>query len=107
MGSPPVGVDVVARMLQEPWRALGTRLVMDSRRARAATSLRSGVQSRADGYTLLLARCDARRHAALYRKLPFDVEADFTPIAPLVECPRAHRQSAGDGREVVASSSTT
>ena len=24
-------------------------------------------------------------NAALYRKLPFDVEADFTPVAPLID----------------------
>ena len=38
-----------------------------------------------DGYTILLGTAATHGvNAALYRRLPFDVEADFTPIAPLV-----------------------
>ncbi len=32
-------------------------------------------------------RCEASINAALYKKLPFDVEADFTPIAPIADVP--------------------
>ncbi len=43
-------------------------------------------RARADGYTILLGTAATHGiNAALYRNLPFDVEADFTPIAPLVD----------------------
>lgn len=82
------GVDVVARMLQEPMeKSLGTRLVMDYRTG-AGGNLASEAVFKAwpDGYTLLLGTAATHGvNAALYRKLPFDVEADFTPIAPMVD----------------------
>ncbi|MCC6209712.1 MAG: tripartite tricarboxylate transporter substrate binding protein [Burkholderiales bacterium] len=81
------GVDVVARMLQEPMeKSIGGRLVMDYRTG-AGGNLASEAVARAkpDGYTLLLGTAGTHGvNAALYRRLPFDVEADFTPIAPLV-----------------------
>jgi tripartite-type tricarboxylate transporter receptor subunit TctC len=41
-------------------------------------------KARPDGYTILLGTSATHGvNAALYKKLPFDVEADFTPIAPL------------------------
>ena len=54
--------------------------------ARAATSPPKRVaRAKPDGYTLLLGTAATHGvNAALYKKLPFDVEADFTPIAPLV-----------------------
>jgi tripartite-type tricarboxylate transporter receptor subunit TctC len=81
------GVDVVARLLQEPMeKSLGGRIVTDYRTG-AGGNLASEVVARAkpDGYTLLLGTAATHGvNAALYKKLPFDVEADFTPIAPLV-----------------------
>lgn len=81
------GVDVVARLLQEPMeKSLGGRLVMDYR-VGAGGNLASEAVAKAkpDGYTILLGTAATHGvNAALYRKLPFDVEADFTPIAPLV-----------------------
>jgi tripartite-type tricarboxylate transporter receptor subunit TctC len=81
------GVDVVARLLEEPMsKSLGTRLVMDYR-VGAGGNLASEAVAKAkpDGYTILLGTAATHGvNAALYRKLPFDVEADFTPIAPLV-----------------------
>src|SRR5207247_2741302 len=81
------GVDVVARLLQEPMeKALQGRIVTDYRTG-AGGSLASEAVARAkpDGYTLLLGTAATHGvNAALYKKLPFDVEADFTPIAPLV-----------------------
>jgi len=82
------GVDVVARMLQEPMeKSLGAKLVMDYRTG-AGGNLASEavVRARPDGYTLLLGTAATHGvNAALYRRLAFDVEADFTPIAPLVD----------------------
>ena len=81
------GVDVVARLLQEPMeKSLGGRIVTDYRTG-AGGNLASEYVARAkpDGYTLLLGTAATHGvNAALYKKLPFDVEADFTPIAPLV-----------------------
>src|SRR5438105_9455455 len=81
------GVDIVARALQEPMeKSLGGKLVMDYRTG-AGGNLASEAVARAkpDGYTLLLGTAATHGvNAALYRRLPFDVEADFTPIAPLV-----------------------
>jgi tripartite-type tricarboxylate transporter receptor subunit TctC len=81
------GVDVVARLLEGPMeKSLGAKLVMDYR-VGAGGNLASEAVARArpDGYTLLLGTAATHGvNAALYKKLPFDVEADFTPISPLV-----------------------
>jgi len=81
------GVDVVARLLQEPMeKALGGKIVTDYRTG-AGGNLASEAVARAkpDGYTLLLGTAATHGvNPALYKKLPFDVEADFTPISPLV-----------------------
>ncbi len=82
------GVDIVARLFQVPMeQALGARIVMDYRTG-AGGNLASEAVARAkpDGYTLLLSTAATHGvNAALYKRLPFDVEADFTPIAPLVD----------------------
>src|SRR6185295_9657593 len=84
------GVDVVARLLQDPMeKSLGGRIITDYRTG-AGGNLASEAVARAkpDGYTILLGTAATHGvNAALYRKLPFDVEADFTPIAPLVNDP--------------------
>ena len=81
------GVDVVARMLQEPMeKALGGKIITDYRTG-AGGNLASEAVARAkpDGYTLLLGTAATHGvNPALYKKLSFDVEADFTPISPLV-----------------------
>ena len=82
------GVDVVGRAIQEPLAAgLGTRVVIDYKPG-AAGNVASEFVARAkpDGYTLVLGTSATHGvNAALYRKLPFDVEADFTPVSPLVD----------------------
>src|SRR6185436_14930883 len=81
------GVDVVARMLQEPMeKSLGGRLVMEYRTGAGGNLASEAVaKAKPDGYTILLGTAATHGvNPALYRKLPFDVEADFTPIAPLV-----------------------
>jgi tripartite-type tricarboxylate transporter receptor subunit TctC len=81
------GVDVVARLLEEPMsKSLGAKLVMDYR-VGAGGNLASEAVARAkpDGYTILFGTAATHGvNAALYKRLPFDVEADFTPIAPMV-----------------------
>ena len=81
------GVDVVARLLQDPMeKALGGKIITDYRTG-AGGNLASEAVARAkpDGYTLLLGTAATHGvNPALYKKLSFDVEADFTPISPLV-----------------------
>jgi tripartite-type tricarboxylate transporter receptor subunit TctC len=81
------GVDVVARLLQEPMeKSLGGRIVTDYRVGAGGNLASEAVaKARPDGYTILLGTAATHGvNAALYKRLPFDVEADFTPIAPLV-----------------------
>jgi tripartite-type tricarboxylate transporter receptor subunit TctC len=82
------GVDVVGRQIQEPLsRLLGVPVTIDYK-VGAAGSIASEfvARSRPDGHTLLLGTSGTHGiNAALYRKLPFDVEADFTPVATLVD----------------------
>ncbi len=82
------GVDIVARLFQVPMeQALGARFVMDYRTG-AGGNIASEAVARAkpDGYTILLSTAATHGvNAALYKRLAFDVENDFTPIAPLVD----------------------
>src|SRR4051812_17904419 len=81
------GVDVVARLLEEPMeKSLGGRIVTDYRTGAGGNLASEAVaKAKPDGYTILLGTAATHGvNAALYRRLPFDVEADFTPIAPLV-----------------------
>jgi tripartite-type tricarboxylate transporter receptor subunit TctC len=82
------GVDLVARMLQPSLeKALGQRLVLDYKSG-AGGNVASEVVANAkpDGYTFLLGTAATHGvNAALYKKLPFDVESDFTPISTLVD----------------------
>src|SRR5438067_9420785 len=96
------GVDVVARMLQEPMeKSLGTKLVMDYRTGAGGNLASEAVfKARPDGYTLLLGTAATHGvNAALYKRLPFDVEADFNADLAARQClQRADDQSAGDRR---------
>jgi len=80
------GVDVVARMLQPSLeKSLGQRLVIDYKPG-AGGNVASELVARSapDGYTFLLGTAATHGvNAALYKRLPFDVEADFTPISTL------------------------
>jgi tripartite-type tricarboxylate transporter receptor subunit TctC len=89
MGFPPgSGTDVVARTLQPMLdKALGQRIVIDYK-AGAGGNVASDVVANAkpDGYSFLLGTAGTHGiNAALYKKLSFDVESDFTPISTLVD----------------------
>ena len=86
--APGSGVDVVMRLLQEPLeRELGATFVLDYKQGAAGNVASEFVaRARPDGYTLALATAATHGvNAALYPRLPFDVEADFTPIVPMVD----------------------
>jgi tripartite-type tricarboxylate transporter receptor subunit TctC len=82
------GVDVVARTIQEPLgKLLGQPVVIDYK-VGAAGNVASEYVSRArpDGYTLVFGTAATHgSNAALYKKLSFDVEADFVPVAPILD----------------------
>lgn len=81
------GVDIVGRLLQDSMqKTLGTSLVYEYRPG-AAGNVASEYVARAkpDGHTILFGTAATHGvNAALYKKLPFDVEADFTPVAIIV-----------------------
>lgn len=80
--SPGSGPDVVARILAARLTAiLGQQVVADNR-AGANGVLASETVARAtpDGYTLLMTSGGHTSNPHIYRKLPYDTLADFTPI---------------------------
>ncbi len=82
------GVDVVARTLQEPLgKLLGQPVVIDYKVGASGNVASEYVaRARPDGYTLVFGTAATHgSNAALYRKLPFDVEADFVPVAPILD----------------------
>jgi tripartite-type tricarboxylate transporter receptor subunit TctC len=89
MGFPPgSGVDVVARMLQQPLeQSLNAKIVLDYKTG-AGGNIASELVANAkpDGYTILFGTSATHGvNPALYKRLPFDVEADFTPITSLID----------------------
>ncbi|MBU6272134.1 MAG: tripartite tricarboxylate transporter substrate binding protein [Betaproteobacteria bacterium] len=82
------GVDVVARQIQEPLgKALGQPIIIDYKPGAAGNIASEFVaRARPDGYTLVFGTAATHgSNAALYRKLPFDVETDFVPVAPILD----------------------
>ncbi|MGG5822166.1 Bug family tripartite tricarboxylate transporter substrate binding protein [Falsiroseomonas sp. HW251] len=84
------GVDIYQRRLAAPLsRALGQPVVVNNRVGAGGNIASDAVaKARPDGYTILFAT--AGTHAinqTLYRRLPFDVLRDFTPIAHLGDVP--------------------
>ena len=82
------GVDVVARRLQEPLgKQLGQPIVIDYKPGAAGNIASQFVAgAKADGYTVLFGTAATHgSNAALYKKLPFDVEGDFVAVAPLID----------------------
>ena len=82
------GVDVVARLLQPSLeKSLGQRLVLDYKTGAGGNVASEAVaNARPDGYTFLLGTAATHGvNPALYPRLSFDVEADFTPISTLVD----------------------
>lgn len=82
------GVDVVARAIQEPLsRKLGQPVVIDYKPGAAGNIASEYVaRARPDGYTLAFGTAATHgSNAALYKNLPFDVESDFVPVAPVLD----------------------
>ena len=82
------GVDVVARAVQEPLgQKLGQPIIIDYKSGAAGNIASEYVaHARPDGYTLAFGTAATHgSNAALYKSLPFDVEADFVPVGPLID----------------------
>ena len=82
------GVDVVARAMQEPLgQKLGQPIIIDYKSGAAGNIASEYVaHAKPDGYTLAFGTAATHgSNAALYKSLPFDVEADFVPVGPLID----------------------
>lgn len=90
---PPGGpTDIVARPLaQLLGEALRQQINVDNRGGAGGSVGAGGVASSApDGYTLLMGTVGTNAiNPALYRKLPYDPTADFTPLAAVASAPVA------------------
>jgi tripartite-type tricarboxylate transporter receptor subunit TctC len=77
---------IVGQRLSEKW---GQPVVVDNR-AGAGGNIGMDVVAKApgDGYTLLMSYVGSHAiNVSIYKKLPFDPEADFTPVATLANVP--------------------
>lgn len=84
------GTDIYARRLAAPLsRALGQPVVVDNRTGAGGNIASEYVAKQpADGYLFLFGTAGTHAiNASLYRRLPFDVMRDFTPVALLGDVP--------------------
>ena len=87
---PGSGTDILARMLAEELRmALGQPFVVDNRPGASAQIAASAVaKAPADGYTLMLTSNSSHSvNPHMFKKLPYDPIADFTPIGGIAYFP--------------------
>ncbi|MBY4896797.1 tripartite tricarboxylate transporter substrate binding protein [Cupriavidus sp. AU9028] len=90
VGAPPGGTtDTLARAVgQEMARILGQPVVVENRPGAGGNIAADMVaKSEPDGTTLLMSFTSHTINATLYRKLPFDPIADFTPITLVASVP--------------------
>ena len=89
---PPGGIiDSITRPLaQKMSEVMGQSVVLDNRGG-AGTNIGTEIAAHAtaDGYTLLSQSLALVVNPSLYRKLPFDVEADFAPVCLVAGTPYA------------------
>jgi tripartite-type tricarboxylate transporter receptor subunit TctC len=88
---PPGGpVDTMARFLADPLgRALGTTVIVYNRPGAGGVIGSDYVaKSPVDGYTLLFGSTPLSIQQTLFKKLPYSVLRDFTPIAEFAEGPQ-------------------
>jgi tripartite-type tricarboxylate transporter receptor subunit TctC len=87
---PGSGTDLISRMMAEELRqALGQPFVVDNRPGASAQIAASAVaKAPADGYTLMLTSNTTHSvNPHLFKKLPYDPIADFTPIGGVAQFP--------------------
>lgn len=84
------GTDIYARRLAEPLsRALGVPVLVDNRSGAGGNIASEYVSKQpADGYLFMFGTAGTHAiNAALYRRLPFNVQRDFTPVVLLGDVP--------------------
>ncbi|HEX2243116.1 MAG TPA: tripartite tricarboxylate transporter substrate binding protein [Gammaproteobacteria bacterium] len=81
--------DIVVRLLQPHLEKSFKQPIVIENRSGASTTLGADAVARAtpDGYTLLVEPTTFTVNAALTKKLPYDIERDFEPVALLVKNP--------------------
>ena len=87
---PGSGTDILARMIAEEMRlALNQPFIVDNRPGASAQIAASAVaKAPADGYTLMLTSNSSHSvNPHVFRKLPYDPIADFTPIGGIAYFP--------------------
>ena len=87
---PGSGTDILARMMAEELRlALGQPFIVDNRPGASAQIAASAVaKSPADGYTLFLTSNSSHSvNPHMFKKLPYDPIADFTPVGGIAYFP--------------------
>lgn len=87
---PGSGTDILARMMAEELRvALGQPFIVDNRPgASAQIAASAAARSPADGYTLFLTSNSSHSvNPHMFKKLPYDPVADFTPIGGIAYFP--------------------
>ncbi len=87
--APGGGTDITARILGESMNeALDQTIVVDNRPG-AGSIIGCNIVAKAtpDGYTLLLASISLTVNAAVYKKIPYDVERDLTAITRVSDQP--------------------
>ncbi len=87
--APGGGTDITARVLAESMStALGETIVVDNRPG-AGSIIGCDIVAKAipDGYTLLLASISMTVNAAVYKRIPYDVERDLTAITRVSDQP--------------------
>ena len=87
--TPGGGTDLAARMVAPKLSEyLGQQIVIDNRGGASGNiGAELGARAVPDGYTLTAAVASLTSNASLMKKVPFDIERDFTPIAMTVIVP--------------------
>lgn len=87
--TPGGGTDLAARMIAPKLSEyLGQQIVIDNRGGASGNiGAELGARAAPDGYTLTAAVASLTSNASLMKKVPFDVERDFAPIAMTVIVP--------------------
>ena len=87
--APGGGTDITARVLAESMSTpLGETIVVDNRPG-AGSIIGCDIVAKAapDGYTLLLASISMTVNAAVYKRIPYDVERDLTALTRVSDQP--------------------